>query len=144
MVDESCTASAAVTKSATTGAPVDGARRRIAALILMVLCALLFWRYEGTFDFWTNAWAQGTVFPDRPQAGSPKPVVFQRPDQSFDLRKTTIPAKRIVGGGPPKDGIPALTEPKLTPAGDASFLQPHPSNKDGLKPIARLLRRPVA
>ncbi|MCC5875695.1 MAG: DUF3179 domain-containing protein [Candidatus Sumerlaeia bacterium] len=35
-----------------------------------------------------------------------------------------IPKDQIFAGGPPKDGIPALTNPKVLPAADAERLQP--------------------
>jgi len=64
------------------------------------------------------------MFPDHEQGGSMVRVAFQRPGHGFDLRKATIPAKRIVGGGPPKDAIPALTDPKQMAALEAAYLQP--------------------
>jgi hypothetical protein len=43
----------------------------------------------------------------------------------FDLTGCTIPAEDIHRGGPPRDGIPALTDPKTTAAGNASYLAPN-------------------
>ncbi len=40
----------------------------------------------------------------------------------FDLSNSLVPADDIRSGGPPKDGIPALTDPKLISAGEASYL----------------------
>jgi hypothetical protein len=40
----------------------------------------------------------------------------------FDLRDPLVPAEAIIAGGPPKDGIPALDEPKFVAARDAAFL----------------------
>lgn len=42
----------------------------------------------------------------------------------FDYSETTIPTHRIKRGGPRKDGIPALTNPKLVDASDARYLRP--------------------
>jgi hypothetical protein len=42
----------------------------------------------------------------------------------FDLTACTIPAEDIHRGGPPRDGIPALTAPKTMAAGEASYLAP--------------------
>ena len=42
----------------------------------------------------------------------------------FDLDKAIIPKDEIMAGGPPKDGIPALLEPKFVPADKALFLGP--------------------
>ena len=43
----------------------------------------------------------------------------------FDISNASIPADQILAGGPPKDGIPALSDPKLLNAVDASYLQPN-------------------
>jgi hypothetical protein len=40
----------------------------------------------------------------------------------FDFTKHSIPTSEILSGGPPKDGIPAIMEPKFIPADQASFL----------------------
>lgn len=42
---------------------------------------------------------------------------------NFDLTSCTIPADQIKKGGPPRDGIPALTTPETIPADEASYLQ---------------------
>jgi len=40
----------------------------------------------------------------------------------FDLSNASIPADQILQGGPPKDGIPAIDEPKFVAANEAGFL----------------------
>lgn len=42
----------------------------------------------------------------------------------FPLDDALVPAKEIVRGGPQKDGIPSLDDPKFVVAGDAAFLKP--------------------
>ena len=42
----------------------------------------------------------------------------------FDLSNTTLPREEILHGGPPRDGIPALSDPKLIAAEAASYLEP--------------------
>ncbi|MDA0658571.1 MAG: DUF3179 domain-containing protein [Planctomycetota bacterium] len=49
--------------------------------------------------------------------------VQQRQPPPFDLRDLSIPAEEIRGGGPPKDGIPAITNPKTVAAAEARFLK---------------------
>lgn len=44
----------------------------------------------------------------------------------FKLDNATIPVAEIVGGGPPRDGIPSIDRPKFVPASQARFL----SNND--------------
>lgn len=41
----------------------------------------------------------------------------------FDFSKHSIPTSEILSGGPPKDGIPAILEPKFIPAKKAHFLK---------------------
>jgi len=41
----------------------------------------------------------------------------------FDVSKHDIPVQDIFSGGPPKDGIPALTNPKMLSADQATFLE---------------------
>ncbi len=40
----------------------------------------------------------------------------------FDTENLAVPRDQILRGGPPKDGIPALTDPSTTPASQAAFL----------------------
>lgn len=40
----------------------------------------------------------------------------------FDVSNATIPHKQILGGGPPRDGIPAILQPKFVPAAEATYL----------------------
>ncbi len=42
----------------------------------------------------------------------------------FDLSRHSVPTEEILSGGPSKDGIPAITKPKLVPADKADFLGP--------------------
>lgn len=44
-------------------------------------------------------------------------------NNGFDLTNATIPQDQILGGGPSKDGIPAIFEPKLIAAKSASYLK---------------------
>ena len=43
----------------------------------------------------------------------------------FDLSEATVPASDLLPGGPPRDGIPALTDPKFIGADRVSFLEPN-------------------
>ena len=42
----------------------------------------------------------------------------------WDFSKYTIPLNEIQSGGPPKDGIPALTDPKYIPGTSARYMRP--------------------
>lgn len=43
---------------------------------------------------------------------------------AFDLSRSSVPREEIVSGGPPKDGIPALTDSAAIPAEAATYLHP--------------------
>ncbi|MCP4487872.1 MAG: DUF3179 domain-containing protein [Gammaproteobacteria bacterium] len=43
-------------------------------------------------------------------------------DNGFDLANAVIPTAEILHGGPPKDGIPAISNPKLIAANQASYI----------------------
>ncbi|MEY8251044.1 MAG: DUF3179 domain-containing protein [Colwellia sp.] len=45
-------------------------------------------------------------------------------DNGFDLSDTSISREQFLQGGPPRDGIPALTEPSFVSAKHATFLSP--------------------
>ncbi len=66
-------------------------------------------------------------FPNR----ASRPLSAARPvatrptiESSFNFDNLVIPRADILHGGPPKDGIPALTNPAVVPIADADFLQP--------------------
>lgn len=42
----------------------------------------------------------------------------------FDLSDALIPAKEVLSGGPPRDGIPAINQPKFESVSDATWLRP--------------------
>ncbi|MDP6027324.1 MAG: DUF3179 domain-containing protein [Pseudomonadales bacterium] len=41
----------------------------------------------------------------------------------FELNNASIPVSEVMSGGPPRDGIPALTDPKFLSAGEANYLK---------------------
>ncbi len=53
-------------------------------------------------------------------------VLFLAPSvvaADWDFSRHSIPLDQIRSGGPPKDGIPALTEPRYLPAQEAGFMR---------------------
>ncbi|CAB5094065.1 FIG01073555: hypothetical protein [Olavius algarvensis associated proteobacterium Delta 3] len=42
----------------------------------------------------------------------------------FQLDNAIIPRSEILSGGPPKDGIPAILDPRIVDLGDAGFMYP--------------------
>jgi hypothetical protein len=43
---------------------------------------------------------------------------------AFTIDNAIVPKGEIVSGGPPKDGIPAVLNPKFVRSGEAEFLKP--------------------
>ena len=46
------------------------------------------------------------------------------PNNGFDLSNSSLPRDEILHGGPPRDGIPAISDPTMISPAEASFLQP--------------------
>lgn len=40
----------------------------------------------------------------------------------FDVSNATIPPEKMISGGPPRDGIPSIDNPKYIPASEVTFL----------------------
>lgn len=49
-------------------------------------------------------------------------IVFAQTN-GFDLSNATIPRDQILSGGPPRDGIPSIDQPKFQSAGEVDWLQ---------------------
>ncbi len=81
--------------------------RRVAAATALLALALATWRL-------------GAAGAQSPSARGIPP----RAAPSFDLRNAVIPRNEIYAGGPPKDGIPALTNPAVVRAHEAAYLNP--------------------
>lgn len=73
-----------------------------------------------------SVWLPGALAAEPPinqhEATAFKLIQF-RGGPSFDLRNAIIPVREIRSGGPPKDGIPALTNPLAISAGQATYLE---------------------
>lgn len=50
-------------------------------------------------------------------------ILFPLLAWGWDFSRHSIPVDDIMSGGPPKDGIPALTEPKFIKAAKADFMR---------------------
>lgn len=88
------------------------ARLRLAFAFVVVLVVVL----------WGLAFE---LFPSILQDESTTAVAVQRRQSSeFDLGNAIVNRQEIFAGGPPKDGIPALTKPAMIQATKAKYLQP--------------------
>lgn len=54
-----------------------------------------------------------------------RPVQYRRKKGGFYVGNSLVPVGELRSGGPPKDGIPALTNPPFIPGPAASFLGPN-------------------
>lgn len=89
--------------------PMNSKRLQILVILLIVLAgALVFRLVRGDYR-------ERTPFasPGRGMAGA----------GIFNVKDPVIPADAIRWGGPPKDGIPALADPAMVTAADASFME---------------------
>lgn len=88
--------------------------RRVGALVsvalLVIVPTIFHFAQSGMFD---EGCSGGTCV----NLGAPN---SWGPD--FDLSSVAIPVEEILHGGPPKDGIPALSRPNTIPATDADYL----------------------
>ncbi|MCI0533252.1 DUF3179 domain-containing protein, partial [bacterium] len=75
----------------------------LAAILLVLIAAFVFQNSRGSNS------AQENIAAD-PNAE----YAFEREGLRTNTAKTSIPLDKVLGGGPGKDGIPALTNPKFT------------------------------
>ncbi len=87
---------------------------RIAGLVLIAL--LLALPAVWLVDRISNSFGQGR--------GLAQAESRQREQSSFNFELATIPVTEIFSGGPPKDGIPALSKPRMVKAPAAGYLKP--------------------
>ena len=57
------------------------------------------------------------------QLGTDSITMAGQVKNGFDLTDALVPASKILSGGPPRDGIPAIDTPRFVSAGAASFLK---------------------
>lgn len=70
-----------------------------------------------------NAFQMGVAAANMKAPGPRKPrLKMEDPHRAFDLGSTVVPREEIREGGPPKNGIPSLTNPPYITAQDAKFL----------------------
>ncbi len=68
--------------------------------------------------FWPGVLLVALLF-----SGLSKPLQA-RTLNGFDLSDSLLDARKILSGGPPRDGIPAIDEPRFSAAEDAGWLKP--------------------
>lgn len=72
-------------------------------------------------------WRQRNSF-QLPRGGTPQETVITQPDGTeksimvTNNVKHSVPLADIIGGGPPKDGIPSIDNPKFVSVGEATFI----------------------
>lgn len=104
-------------EAATTPASQTMAHRFVAPALVLFIVVLMSWNIH---VFWTMGVPDGAFVEDG--AGSMEMAQMGshfRPEPAFDFSVVTVPANEIHAGGPPKDGIPAISAPRLIPAAAA-------------------------
>jgi len=89
-------------------------RQTIKLVLALLLFAAAGWQFYGYFS--------GTSPSSTSEARASSPP--RELPGGFDLSDLRIDRELIRSGGPPKDGIPSLTEPPTTPVEQADFLDP--------------------
>ncbi|MBI1941933.1 MAG: DUF3179 domain-containing protein [Acidobacteria bacterium] len=70
-----------------------------------------------------NPWDDGTLGGQSVRTESERKLLpAGKGQEPFDVTRRTIPISEIQGGGPPRDGIPALSNPQFMTAHDADRL----------------------
>ena len=94
----------------------------VLATVAIVVSGWLIWRQvkASKWHFLQASGRSGMQATQRRATGSRR----RSPQPNFDLTDATIPVNQILSGGPPKDGIPALTNAKFVAGSEASFLSP--------------------
>lgn len=116
------------------------ARSRLAALVAVLLLMLIAWRsqrnHNGSHYRHDNGGGHALLQPDSIPPTLSASVASVANDyrqfaqlrtekaSGFDLSRLIVPVHQIQDGGPGKDGIPALTNPLMIGAAEASYLQP--------------------
>lgn len=75
------------------------------------------------FTIWKIA--SSATLPQTTGSGSAQALQIPRLIPKFDLQTLVVNPREILSGGPPKDGIPALTNPRFLKAADARYLRPN-------------------
>lgn len=98
------------------------------ALTCLAFVPLAVWGFSLSPEYWTAAWEQRSLLPTTaalsPRTSGATTVQEFRGPAAFDLEKANVPVDEIHSGGPPKDGIPALTNPEFIAGNQASYLGP--------------------
>ncbi len=87
--------------------------RRVVSALLLVVSGAAVWRM-----------AVVSISVSRVGVGSAMAMQIQERPTAFDLQALVVDKREIHSGGPPKDGIPALTNPRFIKAADAKYLRP--------------------
>jgi len=104
--------------------PRTGAARRMKGFVEVLLIALivvLAWQIYSSIIARNAGSERNTVFLSN---GNEVARISRIANIPFDLSHVTVPANEIRDGGPGKDGIPALSDPKFLVAADADYLKP--------------------
>ncbi|RMH14268.1 MAG: DUF3179 domain-containing protein [Gammaproteobacteria bacterium] len=91
--------------------------RLIAGLIMSVVLMglVVYAQWDNVVAIWGGSSHHGS------NVRVTSPVLFSN---LFDITNLQIDRTQIIHGGPPKDGIPSITDPETVPVSQADFMQP--------------------
>ncbi len=99
--------------------------------LLVTFVGLLVWGYgRQAVNRWCGSGTADLLFGPKMDAAlcrtepSEVPLAQGTGGNWLNLSNAIIPTEEIRSGGPPKDGIPALSDPNIVPASQATFLRP--------------------
>lgn len=106
-------------------------RRRFMAPILLAMlgiAGIVAWTMESEFDTskrLTQADIDGVAMRRVEKARLAKARLLEKSGgpNGFDISRLSIPAEEILKGGPGRDGIPAISDPKFVNAADVDYLK---------------------
>lgn len=93
-------------------------RHALISLLLVVIGTAVWQIAVGRFHVDGGSESGGGV------VGSVEAMQSQPNSRPFDLQTVVVDKQEILSGGPSKDGIPALTNPRFIKAADAKYLRP--------------------
>ncbi len=107
----------------TADSPVRRGRRVTAVLFALVAFVLTVCGIYSNWESWNVDWYERTFWPDNSiEVVDDNSELFAPSVPTFDMAHVSIPVAEILSGGVMKDSIPALTDPKMSLVGEATYL----------------------
>ena len=93
-------------------------KNRFQGTVILLTTAITLYFVAAVTGLWTSG------FLDSVTSGTLTQLEAQTKQLGFDLNNSIVDRSEILSGGPPKDGIPSLTNPRFSKATDVRYLKP--------------------